>query len=84
METYLAVGLGVIVLELALLILVLLAAGLQAYRTYRAIQTLTCRVREQAASASEAFRGGWMSLAGALINLVSRRRAGGPQTDPRK
>ncbi|MBI5240964.1 MAG: hypothetical protein HY926_10870 [Elusimicrobia bacterium] len=72
METFIAVCLAVLVLELSVLIAVLVVTLLQVKKAAQAVEVLTYRVDSQVASFGEAIRSGWLHLFGTVLNLVSR------------
>ncbi len=72
METFIAVCLAVLVLELSVLIAVMVVTLLQVKKAAQAVEVLTYRVDSQVASFGEAVRSGWLHLFGTVLNLVSR------------
>ncbi len=72
METFIAVCLALLVLELGILITVMAVALLQVKKTAQAVEVLTYRIDGQVASFGEAVRSGWLHLFGTVLNLVGR------------
>jgi hypothetical protein len=72
METFIAVCLAVIVVELGILVAVLTAALMQIKKAAQAVEVLTYRVDQQVASFGEAVHSGWLRLFGTVINLAGR------------
>jgi hypothetical protein len=72
METFIAVCLAVLVLEVGILIGVLAVTLLQIKKAAQAVEVLTYRVDGQVASFGQAVSSGWLHFFGTVVNLVSR------------
>ena len=72
METFIAVCLAVLVVELTILMVVLIVTLLQVRKAALAVEVLTYRVDQQVASFGEAVRSGWLHLFGTVLNISSR------------
>jgi hypothetical protein len=72
METFIAVCLAVLVVELSILVVVLITTLLQIKKAAQAVEILTYRVDQQVSSFGDAVRSGWLRLFGTAINLASR------------
>jgi hypothetical protein len=72
METFIAVCLAVLVVELSILVVVLIITLLQIKKAAQAVEVLTYRVDQQVASFGDAVRSGWLHLFGTVLNLASR------------
>ena len=72
MDTFIAVCLAVLVVELTVLIVVLIATLLQMRKAALAVEVLAYRVDQQVSSFGEAVRSGWLRLFGTVLNLASR------------
>lgn len=73
MQTFIAVCLGLIVLELGILVAALAYAALKVQKTAQAVEVLTYRVEEQVSTFGNGLQSGWMkalqvgaSLAGGI------------------
>jgi hypothetical protein len=72
METFIAVCLAILVVELSILVAVLIVTLLQVKKAAQAVEVLTYRVDQQVASFGAAVRSGWLQLFGTVLNLASR------------
>jgi hypothetical protein len=72
METFIAVCLAAVVVELSVLVAVLIITLLQIKKAAQAVEVLTYRVDQQVASFGEAVRSGWLHLFGTALNLAGR------------
>jgi preprotein translocase subunit SecG len=72
METFIAVCLAVLVMELTVLIAVMIVTLLQVKKSAQAVEVLTYRVDQQVASFGEVVASGWMRILGTALNLASR------------
>ena len=72
METFIAVCLAVLVVELTILIAVMIVTLLQIKKAAQSVEVLAYRVDQQVAYFGETVRSGWMNLFGSVLKLASR------------
>jgi len=72
METFIAVCLGILVVETSILLVVLVLALLQIKKTAQAVEVLSYRVDAQVAAIGEGLRSGWMKMLSTVLELGGR------------
>ena len=72
METFIAVCLAVLVVELSILMAALVATLLQIKKAARAVEVLTYRIDHQVAAFGETVHSGWARVFQAALNLAAR------------
>ena len=72
METFIAVCLAVLVVELGILVVMMVVALLQIKKTAQAVEVLTYRIDQQVASFGECVRSGWMQMFSSILKLAHR------------